>query len=443
MQTNINGDKYKKLYFRKKPTDEYVMYKKAFVNGVQTYSAGNTVTYVIDSGVMTTEEVEQGATCLNPSVIPTKTGWIFAGWCEDNSKADSDILLDERVMGDDPVTLYALYQKDITLSYAGNGSTGGSTESETKTAYFNAYDIYNYPEFTLKSCGFEKTDYIFTKWDLGKAGSTIKPENDITANATWMVSLYTFVYTGAVEPFIAPIAGTYQLKVWGAQGGDCAGYDWGGDATVYARSGGLGGYSYGNITLAENQTIYVCVGGQGGNVVVNNDDATAGGYNGGGSSKKEQAGVQCSGGGGCTHIGTFNNILATHGSTTGLYIVAGGGGGCAASYDAINNANGGTGGGETGGNTYRPTDNDITGSYGATQSGSGTNGKQGGIGYGGDTSQTHAGGGGGGLYGGSGGDDYCGGGGGSGYIGGVTNGSTTNGQQSGNGKAEIVLLSIA
>ena len=57
-------------------------------------------------------------------------------------------------------------------------------------------------------------------------------------------------YTGEIQTFTAPYSGIYQLRVWGAQGGQLA-----------AKSGGLGGYATCRTTLAQGETIYIYVGG--------------------------------------------------------------------------------------------------------------------------------------------------------------------------------------
>lgn len=256
-------------------------------------------------------------------------------------------------------------------------------------------------------------------------------------------TVYDFAYTGNIQTFTAPATGTYFLEVWGAQGGSC-------DNT---STGGKGGYSYGHVSLTKGQIIYVVVGSQGTNILSSTQSGSNGGYNGGGAGFGID-GNKCggTGGGGATHIGTFNNTLASHGSTSGLYIVAGGGGGVGV-YNG-NIAGGGTGGGKSGGNGLTAGSSFGTiGGYGGTQSAGGngnngtnsnsstTNGK-GSFGQGGSyRSGGSASGGGGGLYGGGYGFFGKGGGGGSGYIGGVTNGATENGIQTGNGKAKITFIS--
>jgi hypothetical protein len=64
----------------------------------------------------------------------------------------------------------------------------------------------------------------------------------------------TFDYIGNYQTFVAPVSGTYNLELWGAQGGN----------TSHNAVGGKGAYSKGNVFLNKDQIIYVYVGGQNG-----------------------------------------------------------------------------------------------------------------------------------------------------------------------------------
>ncbi len=90
--------------------------KKAYLGDVKVYSSGNIVTYMVDSGVTYREEVDEGASCLSPKTFtPTKNGWTFAGWREDKTANGS--VLTNKVMGDAPVTLYAVFKQDVTKTF--------------------------------------------------------------------------------------------------------------------------------------------------------------------------------------------------------------------------------------------------------------------------------------------------------------------------------------
>ena len=232
-------------------------------------------------------------------------------------------------------------------------------------------------------------------------------------SATPQAGSQTFNYTGAIQSFTAPVAGTYTVEVWGAQGG--------GGTNCYG-TGGAGGYSKGNVTLTAGQVIYVGVGQAG----FKSSSATA--YNGGGAGNVYSPDHGYTGGG-ATHIATATGVLASlSGNQNSVLVVAGGGGGatggtCVCQYQA----NGGAGGGTTGvsgtcsGNDcgYRPA-----GSGGTQNAGGTSQSAQIAAAFGlGATASTNTGdciqggGGGGGWYGGgAGGHAGGGGGGGSGYV---------------------------
>lgn len=159
------------------------------------YSSGNTVTYYIDSGVSYQEEVDEGASCLSPkSFTPAKSGWEFVGWRQDT--AANGNVLSSLNMGDDPVTLYAVFKQTVTLSYNGNGTTSGSTAAQTGARYYNNGTVVN-QSFMLRANGFTRTSYTFSKWALGSAGGT-----QYAAGASITISANTTMYAvWTAEPF--------------------------------------------------------------------------------------------------------------------------------------------------------------------------------------------------------------------------------------------------
>lgn len=478
--------------------------KKIYLNNNLVFSAGAVVTYKVDSNTTYTEEIESDTSALSPKTFtPSKSGYSFLGWRKD-STASSSVLSSCVVTDPDPFTLYAvfrkqitvtyynslstsasstsqyeyynngnhayptfaltmggvsgwsargwstsnsgsaditynngasfsrdsnitlygLYQKSITLSYNGNGSTSGSVSSQSGTAYA-APGGYIWPSFSIKSNGFSRSNYTFMRWGLNgsggtqyTAGATISLSSNATMYACWAVSQTSFGYTGGVQSYTVPVDGTYKLEVWGA----------GGEGFTNISYGSNGGYSSGQKYFSRGTVIYIVVGGGGGA-----NSGGKGGYNGGGK------GGECAGGGGATHMATASGVLSSLSSNRGavLIVAGGGGGGCGWSdYKLVP----GNGGGLSGGNGTR--DNTPTG-YGGTQTAGGSGYSAGSFGRGGDAPGVNGGGGGGGWYGGGAGGNYNGGmpgGGGSGYIGGVLSGSTTAGAgafSGGNGSARI------
>ena len=216
--------------------------------------------------------------------------------------------------------------------------------------------------------------------------------------------VFEYVYTVPDSYlFNVPINGSYQLEVWGAQGGT------GMVDGVAKYEGGYGGYSIGTIELNKGDLLSVNVGGKGEDAL-DREIGSNGGYNGGGiggvdnnysSSGGNEPGA---GGGGATHIATRYGFLSYfENKQEKLLIVAGGGGG------STYGGSGGNGGGIQG----------NSGTSTSTVVGTQISGNAFGVGGNGGANSSGAGGGGGGYYGGGGGaaGSNATGGGGSGYIG--------------------------
>lgn len=144
-------------------------------------------------------------------------------------------------------------------------------------------------------------------------------------------------YSGTAQTITLP-KGKYQLECWGAQGGSYPAYS-------RIAVGGKGGYSKGILSLTQNTTLYLYVGGVGSQSTSNSSPA-GGGWNGGGNAL---AGWSYStGGGGATHIAKIAGLLnELSSSQSDILIVAGGGGGAATSTSST--IEGGYGGGSSGG----------------------------------------------------------------------------------------------
>lgn len=202
--------------------------------------------------------------------------------------------------------------------------------------------------------------------------------------------VYNFDYTGTEQVFTVPQTGTYKIETWGAQGGG-----WGTGANLI--TGGVGGYSVGNVVLQTNATLFINIGGQ---------------------AKSLGTGIK---GGEATYIATKSGLLSTlENSKKNIIMVSGGGGG-----SEWVDGQGGSGGGYIGNNGENKS-NIVTG---GTQTSGGKSANilsysettiiyDGCFGLGGYSADGDGGGeGGDGYYGGGASSWGYGGGGGSGYIG--------------------------
>ena len=254
-------------------------------------NSGNPTSYTIESNAITLKN-------------PTREGYEFTGWTGSNgATASTNVTIPTGSYGNK--NYKANWKRLIyTITYNGNGNTGGSTASNSC----------NYNEnCNLTTNGFTKTDWNFDGWYSAASGGTkygisTKLTENITVYAHWTRS-WTFPYTGGVQTFTAPLNGTYKLEVWGAQGGEDGG-----------NAGGKGGYSYGNYVLSKNAHLYVYVGGDG---CYGRDERCAGWNGGGVPGNRDYSG----GGGGATDMRTTNGAWNDTTSLNSRIIVAGGGGG--------------------------------------------------------------------------------------------------------------------
>lgn len=93
--------------------------KKIYCEKSAIYSSGNTVTYMVDGSIFHQQEYEEGQSVLSPSItVPGKSGYIFAGW---STSASGDVL-SNLTMGDNPITLYAIYAQASVVSFGFNGN---------------------------------------------------------------------------------------------------------------------------------------------------------------------------------------------------------------------------------------------------------------------------------------------------------------------------------
>ena len=223
-------------------------------------------------------------------------------------------------------TLYAQWLSGVTF-YANGGVISGSGEESATENHRIGVRI-----GTALTAQWDDM-HTFKGWNTAADGSgTWLNDYGILEGAESFYAIYEvrieqiFNYTGGVQTFTAPAAGTYHLQVWGAQGG----------------GGGKGGYSEGDVTLEEGEVLYICVGGAGGSG--SGESGGGGGYNGGArggnggwtqhlaSDEYETPTMRthfggAGGGGGATHIATNNRgTLSAYNSYRGeVLLVAGGG----------------------------------------------------------------------------------------------------------------------
>lgn len=177
--------------------DEPIVLYAVFTQNVTvTYYNGSTT-----KSTSTKKRYYNNGNTVNPSFTLSQaslSGWTARGWST-SATANSSIKYANATSFtiSSNVTLYGLYQRTLTLSYNGNGSTSGSTSSQTGTQYYSSNGTYVNPTFTLRTNGFARTYYKFVKWASGSAsGTQYEAGADVTLNANrifyavWIASVW-------------------------------------------------------------------------------------------------------------------------------------------------------------------------------------------------------------------------------------------------------------
>ena len=120
----------------------------------------------------------------------SRTGYNFLGWYTEASAGSQ--VTENTTMTEGNKTIYAHWQiKTYTLSYNGNGNTGGSTAATTCN---------HGQACSTATNGFTKTGYSFDGWYDAASGGTKYTSVTLTANKTlyahWKINSYTITYAG-------------------------------------------------------------------------------------------------------------------------------------------------------------------------------------------------------------------------------------------------------
>lgn len=151
-------------------------------NGGTNAPSSSTVTNTLSTYSMTVS-----------SSTPTRAGYTFAGWNTNSSGTGTNYSAGNSVSvgANSTVTLYAKWNPiTYSITYNGNGNTGGSTASQTKT-----YNV----AINLQSNDFTKTGYRFTGWNTASngtgtsysAGASYNSNANLTLYARWAINSST------------------------------------------------------------------------------------------------------------------------------------------------------------------------------------------------------------------------------------------------------------
>ena len=115
------------------------------------------------SGAPSSQTKVYNTTLKLSTTTPTRTGYTFKNWNTKSDGSGTSYASGANYTANAAVTLYAIWQINTwAVTYDGNGATGGSTSSQTKT--------YN-QALTLRTNGFTRTNYNFVNWNTAANGS--------------------------------------------------------------------------------------------------------------------------------------------------------------------------------------------------------------------------------------------------------------------------------
>ncbi len=322
---------------------------RIFVGEDRVYAAGVKVTYQIDTGYSLERTVPDREDAIAAAPPAALEGYTFVGWRQDDS-AEKKVLSEYLISSEEPVTLYAVFKKQMTIGLMPNGGTlaeSGAEESFTAFCYYNNGNSQSEPT-TVPASPYTRKNMSFCGWSIDSLSTpSYKPGEkgvfpaEAALYAMWVTTEYDFPYTGNYVQFVIPQDGIYEFEVWGASGAAAK-------VDSLVAEGGLGGHSKGYKKMKKDEVIYVYNGGS--------PNGTSYGANGGGNGYNYASSKQYgAGGGGSTHVATKPYGLGTNSSSgpsyanrSSILIVAGGGGG--GGIDNGTAHKGGDGGGERGGN---------------------------------------------------------------------------------------------
>ena len=135
---------------------------------------------------------------------PTRTGYTFAGWNTNSSGTGTNYSAGNSVSvgANSTVTLYAKWNPiTYSITYNGNGNTGGSTASQTKT-----YNV----AINLQNNGFIKTGYHFTGWNTASNGNGTSYSAGASYNSNANLALYAQWAINSSTLKVNPNGGTWN-----------------------------------------------------------------------------------------------------------------------------------------------------------------------------------------------------------------------------------------
>lgn len=133
--------------------------------------------------------------------VPTRSGWTFAGWATTSGSTKISYASGAKYTADAPLNLYAVWKRDLTLSYSAGSGGSGAPASQKGTIYNSQTSV----KLTISSTKPTKTGMIFSGWSTQSTPTkaTHQPGGSITISANTTLTAYWT--QGATKPTISKL----------------------------------------------------------------------------------------------------------------------------------------------------------------------------------------------------------------------------------------------
>lgn len=217
------------------------------------------------SGKTTTGKKYYGKTYTIPSsATPTRTGYTFVGWNTSSTATTYQYKANSSYTTNAAVTLYAIWKKDITITYDSNGGTAGSKTSETATIY-NATTSHTFSLPSTSAQKPSKTGWELLGWNKSKTATSASYTSSITLSdsdtlyAIWRKQLQIIYDSNggssinSTSTYIYNSATSANLTVTTSQP-TLSGYNF--DGWYTSKTGGTKKEANSTLTISSNTTLY-------------------------------------------------------------------------------------------------------------------------------------------------------------------------------------------
>ena len=162
----------------------------------------------------------KGSSLAFNNIIPTKTDYLFLGWDTNPSSHVANYFSDIAYTSDSDITLYAIWRKEVAITYSSNTGTGVTPQKSICYRFNNEESC----EITFAANPYSRVGYVFKGWSLGQntavlydAESKYNIGESTTVYAGWKANELTFENQNFTKTFNTSIQ---TINIIGASNGN-------------------------------------------------------------------------------------------------------------------------------------------------------------------------------------------------------------------------------